>query len=288
MKRIISLILVTVLIATTLCGCSGVDDLRNTLNLNSYSDSVRYKIENGEATVTGVENKTTVTEIIIPDEYDGYPVTAIKDFAIVNLEYVTKITIGKNVKEIGEWALTNNQYVTEIKVSEENEYFCDVDGVLFSKDMTTLVFYPIMREAVITRDSKGAITSRSLEYTVPESVDTIGGKAFYKCYNLTGIILHEGIKTIGEKAFFHCDLKELILPEGLEYIGKDAFGYNYNITELRIGSGIKEIGEYAFYNCTSLLKINVDAKESDLSLGKKWYPTNNGITIDELEVLWNG
>ncbi len=285
MKRIISLVLLLALVSLILCGCSDSSGILNKLNLNGYVDGIRYQIVDNEAVVTGTENKTTVTEIIIPDEYEGLPVTEIADFGIVNLEYAVSIHIGKNVKEIGEWAMTNNQHITKITVSEENEYFCDIDGVLYSKDMKTVIYYPPSRNIVTTKDEDGNDVNR-IAYVIPDGVEEIRTKAFYKCYCLTDITIPESVKLIGEKSFFHCSLQQLNLPEGTETIEKDAFGFNYSLQELTIGPNIKEIGEYAFYNCTNLLKIEVQAKESEIALGKKWYPTNNGIEIDELEVIW--
>ena len=285
MKRMISLFLVSIFIIFSFCGCNGSSSLLNTLNLNAYADGIRYKIIDGEAVVTGTENKTTVTRIFVPDEYMGMPVTKIADFGIVNLEYVTSIHIGKNIKEIGEWALTNNQHITEITVDENNEYFCDVDGVLFSKDMKTMIAYPPSKNLEAAKDENGN-EIKTITYAIPDGVEEIRTKAFYKCYRVAAVTIPETVKYIGEKAFFDCELTELVLPSGLETIGKDAFGLNYSLKELTIGPSIKEIGDYAFYNCTSLLNIEVQAKEREVALGKKWYPTNNGIEIEKAEVKW--
>ncbi len=284
MKRLISIISALIIITGVFAGCS-LDTYTDALT--SVGKEIKYKIENGEATVISVEDKTTITQINIPDEYEGTPVTAISDYSMMNLKNITKITIGKNVKEIGTWAMTNNQYVSEISVSEENEYFCDIDGVLFSKDKKVLVSYPIMKDAVIEKDNKGKITSRYLQYTVPDGVETIREKAFYKCYNLTDLTLPDTLKSIEEKAFFNCDIKEINSLSSVETIGKDAFSFNPNLKEISIGENIKEIGDYAFYNCTALLTVNINAKEDDLTLGEKWYPTNNGLNIDKLEINWS-
>ena len=81
-------------------------------------------------------------------------------------------------------------------------------------------------------------------------------------------------------------METINLPNTLTLIGKDAFTYCYGLTEINIPSSIKQIDEYAFYNCTNLLTVNVDAKESDLTLGEKWFPTNNGLDIKELKINW--
>lgn len=266
-KRVISIFALILCICVAFSGCSSVSTL-----LSGSDESIKFKIENGEAIVTGVPNKSTVTKIVIPDEYEGVPVTKIADFAAQNLEYVTEFVIGKNVKEIGTWALENNQHIAAYTVDEANEYFCSVDGVIYTKDMKTIVFFPCAKEG---------------GYKVVDTVETIRTKAFYKCSKITSISLPDTIKEIEEKAFFHCEAMTTVnLPNSLTFIGKDAFAYCYGLTEINIPSSVSQIDEYAFYNCTNLLTVNVDNAESNITLGEKWYPTNNGLEIKELKINW--
>ncbi|MGN1162170.1 MAG: leucine-rich repeat domain-containing protein, partial [Candidatus Fimenecus sp.] len=254
------------------------------------SDKLSIKIENGEATVREIPNKSTIKEVTVPDEYEGVPVTKIADFAAVNIESIEVINIGKNVKEIGTWAFENNQNLKAFKVSKDNPYFCDVDGVLFTKDMKTLLFYPLAKGVQVkeeTNDKGEKEEVKFIEYAIPEGVETIRTKAFYKCQYLTKITIPQSVKVIEEKAFFRCgSIKELALPSSLEVIGKDAFSYCTSLTEIVIPASIKRIETYAFYNCTNLLKVDVQAKESDVTLGEKWYPTDNGKSISKLEINW--
>lgn len=280
-KKIVSIIALILCVCLVFSGCESVTSL-----LGGNDESISYKIENGEAIVKSVPNKSTVTKIVIPDEYEGVPVTKIADFAATNLEYVTEFTIGKNVREIGVWALENNQHITAYDVDDDNEYLCDVDGVIYTKDMKTLLFYPISKDLEDVKDNDGNDIKIS-KYTIPQGVETIRSKAFYKCGYLTEINIPDSVKRIEEKAFFRCGaITEVKLPQSLEFIGKDAFSYCYGLTELNIPANVKQIDEYAFYNCTNLLTVNVDNVESNLTLGNKWYPTNQGKNIDELTINW--
>ncbi|MBR3766707.1 MAG: leucine-rich repeat domain-containing protein [Clostridia bacterium] len=279
MKKAVSMILILLSVFLLLCSCDAQEMLSGNL-------SIKYKIEDGKAIVTKLPDNSTLPEIVIPDEYEGLPVTEIADYAGVNLEYVTKITIGKNVEEIALWAFENAGKLTAFEVSEENELFCDKDGVLYTKDMKTLLFYPLSRDVKSVKDENGNEV-KSISYEVPEGVETIRTKAFYKCSMLSEITLPSTLKTIEEKAFFRCSIGEITLPEELTFIGKDAFGYCQQLKEITIPATVKEIGEYAFYNCTSLLNITVNSIESEMTLGKQWYPTNNGLDIKELVINWN-
>lgn len=267
MKKIIAVISLILCVCFVFSGCDSVTTL-----LSGADEEIKYEIENGEAIVKSVPNKSTVTKIVIPDEYEGVPVTKIADFSATNLEYVTEFHIGKNVKEIGNWALENNQHIAAFTVDEANEYFCSVDGVIYTKDMKTIVFFPPAKEG---------------EYKVADTVETVRTKAFYKCAKVTEVTLPDTLKEIQEKAFFHCDaMAEINLPEGLTLIGKDAFSYCYGLTEINIPASVTQIDEYAFYNCTNLLTVNVNNAESNITLGEKWYPTNNGLDIAELKINW--
>lgn len=280
-KKIVSLIAIILCVCICFSGCEAMTSL-----FGGGDAEIEYKIENGEATVVGVPNKSTVTEIVIPDEYEGVPVTKIADFSATNLEYVTAFSIGKNVKEIGTWALENNQHIKAFQVDDENKYICDVDGVIYTKNMKTLLFYPIAKDLTDTTDSEGNSIQIS-EYTIPDGVEVIRTKAFYKCGYLTKVDIPASVKRIEEKAFFRCGgVADLVLPEALEFIGKDAFSYCYGLTEINIPANIKQIDEYAFYNCTNLLTVNVDNTEDNITLGNKWYPTNQGKNIDELKINW--
>lgn len=280
-KRTISIFALIICICIAFSGCSSVSTL-----LSGSDESIKYKILDGEATVTGVPNKSTVTKIVIPDEYEGVPVTKIADFAATNLDYATEFYIGKNVKEIGVWALENNQHITAYEIDENNPYFCDVDGVIFTKDMKNLLFYPIAKDLTDAKDSEGNSIKVS-QYVIPDGVEVIRSKAFYKCSALTKLEIPSTVTRIEEKAFFRCEKIEAIkLPNVLEFIGKDAFSYCYGLKEIIIPTSVKQIDEYAFYNCTNLLTIDVLAKENNMTLGEKWFPTNNGLDLDGLNINW--
>ncbi len=280
MKRVLSVILLVGVICLCFASCGGE------LQSLSGNTEITYKIENGEARVVRVPNKSVVTSVAIPDEYDGVPVTAIEKFAAVNLEYVTEISIGKNVKEISDWAFGNSKKITRFDVDDENEYICDVDGVIYTKDMKSILFYPPARAAVAEKDAQGNDV-KSISYVIPEGVETIRTKAFYKCEALKEISLPSTLRHIEEKAFFRCDLQEIDLPDGLETIGKDAFFDCTAVQEITVPSSVTAIDEYAFFNCVNLKVVNMQCKESEVTVGKKWYPTKNGGEIDGgLTINW--
>lgn len=274
MKKLIPLLLTAVMLGLTLSSC--------TIDLNAVS--IKYKQIEGGWAVSSYTDKTTVTELVIPDEIDSLPVLEVSDFGVCNAESLVKITIGKNVERIGSWAFTNNQHVQEYIVDPENGYFTSEDGVLFNKDMTELIAYPCGRNIEFDRYGQAQNTT---EYAIPDGVKIVGSKAFYKCYYVDVTYFPDSIERIEEKAFHKTsELTDFDMPESLQFIGKDAFAYDEHLTELTIHGNIKEIEEYAFYNCTGMTKLTVEAEESGLTLGKKWQPTEKGKVSENCEVIF--
>ncbi len=260
-------------------------------------NGMNYKINGDAVTITGYTDKTTVTELTVPDEINGLPVTEIADFGICNAESLTVIRIGKNVEEIGDWGLTNNPHLVEYVVDPSNPYFKDEDGVLFTKDGKTLVSYPSGKG--IEFDVYGRATN-AVEYAIPEGVEIIASKAFYKCGHVDISVFPSTLKRIEEKAFFKCyyyeefskdnvlvsGLSNFSLPEGVEFIGKDAFAYDELLTDVTLPSTILEIGDFAFFNCKKMEKLTIYAKEDGITLGNKWQPTSKGKIMESCELIF--
>jgi len=80
------------------------------------------------------------------------------------------------------------------------------------------------------------------EVVFPESLVTIGKKAFMRCEELHSITLPSGVKTIGECAFYGSGLSEITLNEGLERIEQEAFQNCKQLTSIRLPASIREIG----------------------------------------------
>ncbi len=146
----------------------------------------------GRGAMSGVKNLKTIT---LSDD-----VTEIGINAFSNTSLLETINIGANVKSIGNLAIYNNTNLTNINVNENNQYFCDVDGVLFNKSMTELVKYPEAKSNTVYNIPEGteiiqnyafSLSSNLEKVTIPQSVNKIYGEAFYFCDNLKSIDVDE-------------------------------------------------------------------------------------------------
>ena len=209
------------------------------------------------------------------------PVIAVGDFTVVSDEYVEFIHIGKDVRYISESSFYYCKQLRAVFVDAENPCYTSVDGVLYTKDMKTLVLHPILNGQ--WKVSEG-IADTADTYNIPEGVENLGSFSFYKNSDLVHLTLPSTLKTIGDMTFFNCYAMWTVwLPKGLESIGADAFSYCSSISPvLYIPSTIKSIDDYAFFSCSGIKAIYMGVENEDaFTAGESWLPKN------ESKVLFN-
>lgn len=192
-----------------------------------------------------VFNKTQTTLTLYPPGKKGAytipnNVDSISTDAFLSCSGITTITLPNSLHTIENYPFYECWGITDFIVSETNQYFSSLNGVLFNKPQTSLMLYP--------RGKRGA-------YVVPSSVDSICTGAFASC-SVTNITLPNSLKRIGNYAFSYCGfLTTLVLPNSLSSIGTYAFNHCSGINSLIIPSNLNTIGEYAFYDCTGIKSI---------------------------------
>jgi len=164
--------------------------------------------------------------------------------AFFNCQSLPLVNIPASVSSIGVGAFDRCYSLTAIDVEEENPYYCDLDGVLYSKDMTVLYRAPIGKEYG--------------EYTIPESVVEIGKGAFDECAGLTSLIMSDNVTTMGTGVFADCkNLKSIRLSNSLTEIPAGTFFCCYALTDITWPETVTSIGSSAFMSCKSLTSIEV-------------------------------
>ncbi len=272
-KRIIA-VLLAAFIALAFTACR---EKENNIEYEYDEETDSYK-------VVYYTDTTNTKELTIPDEYNVKPVTAIAQLSISSADTLEVINIGKNINFIDNWGITGCLHLKSINVSKENESYCSIDGVLFTKDMKTIVSYPNANKAVYS--ASGALEQKA-EYEVPEGVENISKCAFYKCYGLEKVTLPSTIKIIDERAFHKCEnMKTINFPEGLTTIGFDAFIGCSGLEKIELPSTIEKIGDFAFYNASNIKEMKINTKQENVELGKKWEPSSTGRTLGDLEITW--
>jgi len=233
---------------------------------SAYSEGIyTYEVASGKATITDCDNSASGA-ISIPSTLGGYPVTSIGDWAFEGCTGLTSVIIPDSVTSIGEYAyygcygLTSVTIpdsltsigggafgdcsgLTAITVGSGNTAYESIDGVLFNKAKTILILVPGGKEGA---------------YSIPNSVTSIGGSAFYSCTGLTSVTIPDSVTSIGESAFCVCyGLTSVIIPDSVTSIGEYAFYGCYGLTSVTIPDFVMSIGDRAFGDCSGLTAITV-------------------------------
>ena len=135
--------------------------------------------------------------------------------------------------------ITSNQ-LQSIEVHANNPYYTSVDGILYNKELTTLISCPTNR------------TSLSL----PKTVTTIADYAFFQCTKLTLDTLPTTITYIAPYAFYGCDsITRFLIPDSVQELVEYAFANCDNLSEIHMSKQITSIANNAFENCTTLKQV---------------------------------
>ena len=193
-------------------------------------------------------------------------------------ESLTEFTVPKSVNSIqvtGEYAgyvgttrniFQNSKVLEKIDVEEGNQYFTSVDGVLYSKDMTRLIAYPI---------NKAGDT-----YTLPETVKEICGGSFQNNKHLSEVIIPNGATAIGVDAFHTSNIKKIDIPESVAKIGMQAFSHCEQLEEVVLSGKISQLKESTFYGCKNLKTITLP----DTLTSMEWGPFCGCESLTEVEL----
>ena len=264
--------------------CTSLTNITIPNSVTSMDDGVFY----GCSTLTSItipKNVTSInyctfsdclslTNIIIGDK-----VASIGDSAFYGCSSLTSIAIGSGLSKIGNSAFYGCSSLRSFNVNSNNKNYCDINGVLFDKDRTELIQYPIGKTAT--------------SYTIPDEVERISNNAFSGCISLTSITIPNSITSIGSNAFYNTayynndsNWENYVLCIGNYLISGKFKKYNddekvfetiFEVSgDYSIKQGIKVIADSAFNDCTSLTSITIP--DSVTSIGDSAFNSCSSLT----------
>ena len=176
----------------------------------------------------------------IPDS-----VAAIGEEALGNLVSLDVLNIGKNVTTIGPQTWMNVH--ADVVVSEENAVYASLNGDLYNKDKTELIYVSSRQEDT---------------YVILDGVVAVADYAMW-CPDVRKIVFPDSVKMIGVEAFGIGNLQEVVFGAGLEEIGRFAFACNGALTTVTFRNANTAVGAYAFDGCPQLSDVYYNGSETD-------------------------
>ena len=228
---------------------------------------LKYKIENEAVTITGCDS--TVTEVEIPSEINGYPVKYIGGGAFYGCYNITSIVLPDSVTNIDDMVFA----------------YCDsLESVIIGNNVENIGAHAFLECYSL------------ININIPDSVKIMGDQMFYGCSNLERVTIGSGVEQLCDRTFEDCSSLATIfvdesntcyfsdengllfnknktrliqypaqnkavnysIPNSVVEIGDVAFAYCKYLTTIFIPCGVKNVSDDTFRNCKSLISIIVD------------------------------
>jgi hypothetical protein len=235
MKRTLSKNLVCIIIAAFIAVFLGIE-----VSAEESGDFIYMLRYDGTASITNYIGNSP--DVVIPETIDGLEVTELYGLALY--DEVKTLYIPSSIKEISFYTFKYATGISEITVDTDSEYFTTENGVLYNKQMTSLIRCPITYEG---------------EISIPESVEKICDSAYSHCTLITKVNIPKSVSVISEGAFYECsELTEINLPDNSIELGSSVFGYCTSLTSIKIPGGISHIGDHMFVGCSSLTDVVIE------------------------------
>ena len=185
----------------------------------------------------------SIEEVVLPDS-----LISLGGDTFYNCRNLKKIVIPSKVEQ-----MANNPFAgcPLLHLENKSKHFKLIDGALFDKNRTTIIYYDISK--------------RAKKYKIPRTVSIIGKHSFYLAKNLNLILIPSSIKKLENNPFSGCEKLEIINHSSfINVINKVIYNkfktsvigcLNSIETNELILEPVKSIGRNSFWNCKGIKKI---------------------------------
>ena len=279
--------------------CGGILESQYVIPALKFVDGFEYRLNEGDDSYTVTDiGAITDTNIVIPSEYKGLPVTAIGNHAFEECNFIVSVEIPDSVTNIGMGAFLKCENLESVKlsknISEINNYtfsFCKSLTSIIIPDGVTYIGNYVFRhcENLVSIEIPDSVTDvkegaflgckNLISVDLSNNMTSIADYMFAKCEKLTSIEIPESVKTISEYAFFACKkLQSVVIPNGVEIVKIYAFRDCSSLKKVVISDSVKEMYA-AFENCAVDIVVYCEASERPTGWRSSW-------SADVKEVIW--
>ena len=164
----------------------------------------------------------------------------------------------------------------------------EIGGSCFADSTIRSIIFP---NTLKTIGFRAFINCKMLtDVTIPDSVTTISDKAFMNCEGLEKIKLSKNIKSIPWKCFFGCSsLESIVIPEGVTTIGIDAFCACQKMRYCVFPDSLTYVGDTAFIKMGSysdkvgIYIVNKYGYPRNISFGNAPFQNNKPVFVTSVD-----
>ena len=224
-------------------GCFALGKV-NTENVVTFGEKCFYNCRALHEFTIGQKARTIQSEAFyncdaIEGTIDNSMLTSLSSNAFQNCDRIEIVILPNSGINFG--AYNGCSGIQKYEVLDSNPTYSSIDGVLHSKDGTTILKYP---------------TTKSDEvYKVSDTVTTINSETFKGTTALKEVVLTKNVTTLKEKAFTGSSIEFLYIPDSIKVIEFDTFKDCKSLKTVIFGEGVEVVGSGAFSGSTVSLII---------------------------------
>lgn len=259
-----------------------------------------FKFRETTSTVIITGYKGSSSNMYIPDQINGKPVTRIDEKAFWESDEeghkLTNVSIPASVISIANLAFSNCASLKIVEFRGDGLKSIGNNAFALCKNLTEFNT-PKTVQQIGDFAFLSCISLKKI--ALPKTVNTIGTSPFSACSSLEEIVFEDGIIALPNLSY-NSSIKTLTVPASIGTIPEDFFAGMKGLTTVVICDGITSIGEYAFWDDSSLETITIPASVTEIGEGAfedsglskiittsgsyaEQYAKDNGIEIEIIE-----
>ena len=267
-------------------------------NIEQVSQNgMKYRLIGNESVVIGTEEQRESLSIPESIEHESlsYTVMGIDPYAFSDVPSLERIIIPQTITQISDYAFWGNQSIETFDVDTSNPDYKSEEGVLYSKDGTRIISFPLAKEGhfsipdeVTTIRPKILAGSKLKSLEIPKDI-YIQASTTFEDVEIDSLVLHtrrvgtwfednicirsvmlaKEVEELEPSVFSGCKKLESVNIEGgaLTSLSSRAFSECTSLKKISLPIGLTTLGEYAFAGCSSIETVTFPSSVKNLGAG---------------------